>query len=98
MAQQHLRDAVTSRHEISSTRIMGAHQFAGTPPPPRTGGPTTLVNEPASSNLASSSASLRSVVTRSDSPLGALPGAMTSTLPPGRARGKIEPRPVGSAA
>jgi len=47
-----------------------------------TGGTTTLVNEPASNRRASSSASLRSLFTRSEGPLGVLPGAITSTATP----------------
>ena len=83
MTQQHLRDPVAgvirSRRHASWARI--SSRAAST----STGGTTTLVNEPASSSLASSSASLRSVLTRSDGPLVSCPGRS----PPRSAR----PRP-----
>ena len=71
---------MTSRHQILPARIMGAHQLASGLDLDRRD--NDLVNDPASSSLASSSASLRSVFTRSDGPLGVLPGAITSTLTP----------------
>ena len=83
---------MTSRHQIPSARIVGTHQLAGSLDRDP-GGTTTAVNEPANSSRASSSASLRSVFTRSEGPLGVLPGAITSIATPGSARGAIEPKP-----
>ena len=92
VTQQHLRDPVTGGHQIpvGTRREQRVSSRAAST---STGGTTTLVNEPASSRRASSSASLRSVFTRSDGPLGVLPGAITSSSIPGRARRAVEPEP-----
>ena len=84
---------ITSLLQQALSTVQQAQQAAIT-----TGGTTTAVNDPASSSLARSSASLRSVFTRSERPLGVLPGAITSTLTPAAAAARCSPNPVGPAS
>lgn len=83
------RAFIKSRRQASCARVIS--RAAST----STGGTTTPVNEPASNSRASNSASLRSVLTRSEGPRGVLPGAITCIPIPAAVAARYSPKPVG---
>jgi hypothetical protein len=68
LPEQQLGHAVARVYQITTTRVVGAHQIAGRLDLGRRD--DDRVNDLANSSHASSSASLRSVLTRSDGPRG----------------------------